>query len=105
MPDTSDVYRLRKPGGSPLGCFHVKFAASVPFERFPELKRMIEQRDRWRIIDWQWAYFETQWKPKSWDASYGFLFIRKKGRFVGTSPMGFDHHVSSILRQMKADRV
>jgi hypothetical protein len=29
----------------------------------------------------------------------------RKGRFVGTFPMGFDLHVSSILRQMKASRV
>ena len=30
---------------------HVKFTASVPFERFPQLKEMIEQRKRWYKID------------------------------------------------------
>jgi hypothetical protein len=36
---------------STLDFSHVRFTASVPFERFPELKSMIEQRNRWRIID------------------------------------------------------
>ncbi len=58
----------------------VKFSASVPFERFIQLKAMIEQRKRWRKIDEQWSYFETDWKPKSWDCTYRFLFIRKKSK-------------------------
>jgi hypothetical protein len=57
---------------------HVKFTASVPFERFTQLKEMIEDRKRWRKIDRQWSYFETSWKPKSWDTCYRFVFIRKK---------------------------
>ena len=63
---------------SALSPLHVKFTASVPFERFAELKSMIEDRIRWRTIDRQWSYFETQWKPKSWNTSYRFLFIRKR---------------------------
>ena len=57
---------------------HVKFTASVPFERFLQLKEMIEARKRWRKIDRRWSYFETSWKPKSWDTCYRFVFIRKK---------------------------
>ena len=57
---------------------NVKFTASVPFERFLQLKEMIEDRKRWRKIDRQWSYFETSWKPKSWDTCYRFVFIRKK---------------------------
>ena len=30
---------------------HVKFSASVPFARFPQLKEIIEKRKRWRTID------------------------------------------------------
>jgi Transposase DDE domain group 1 len=59
---------------SALSPLHVRFTATVPFERFPELKSMIEDRIRWRTIDRQWSYFETQWKPKSWNTSYRFLF-------------------------------
>jgi hypothetical protein len=70
-----------------LGSSHVKFTASVPFERFAELKSMIEQRNRWRTIDRQWAYFETQWRPKSWDTSYRFLFIRKKVKSQQKGPL------------------
>ena len=35
-------------------------------------------RKRWRTIDRQWSYFETSWKPKSWNTSYRFIFTRKK---------------------------
>ena len=56
----------------------VNFTASVPFERFPQLKEIIEKRKRWRKIDTQWSYFETQWKPKSWNSRYRFIFTRKK---------------------------
>ena len=61
-----------------IGANHVKFTASVPFERFTELKAMIEQRKRWRRIDDEWSYFETNWKPKSWDTAYRFIFTRRK---------------------------
>jgi hypothetical protein len=57
---------------------HVMFTASVPFERFAELKNMIEGRKRWRKIDKQWSYFESNWKPKSWKTGYRFIFTRKK---------------------------
>jgi len=36
---------------------NVKFTASVPFERFPQLKDMIEHRKCWRSIDGDWSYF------------------------------------------------
>ena len=59
---------------------HVKFTASVPFERLTQLKEMVETRKRWRKIDGQWSNFETSWKPKSWDSRYRFIFTRKKNR-------------------------
>ena len=57
-----------------------KFTASVPFERLTQLKEMVESRKRWRKIDSQWSYFETAWKPKSWERRYRFIFTRKKTR-------------------------
>ena len=39
-----------------LDASNVKYTASVPFERFTELKTMIEQRRRWREIDKQWSW-------------------------------------------------
>jgi hypothetical protein len=70
-----------------LGSNQVRFTASVPFERFPELKGMIEQRNRWKIIDREWSYFETQWKPKSWESFYRFLFIRKRVKSQQKGPL------------------
>ena len=56
----------------------VAFTISVPFERFTELKTMVEARKRWRTLDEGLSYFETQWKPKSWCSGYRLLFIRKR---------------------------
>ena len=41
---------------------------------------MIENRKRWRTIDDEWSYFETSWKPKSWDTKYRFIFTRRKNK-------------------------
>jgi len=65
----------------------VKFTASVPFERFLQLKDMIQKRKRWHRIDRQWSYFETEWKPKSWDSSFRFIFTRKKVKKQHKGPM------------------
>ncbi len=66
---------------------NVKFTASVPFERFPQLKDIIEQRNRWRVIDRQCSYFETKWKPKSWNSFYRFIIIRKKTKKQYKGPL------------------
>jgi len=70
-----------------LAANHVKFTASVPFERFTQLKGIIEQRKRWRTIDKQWSYFEANWKPKSWDTTYRFIFIRKRNKKQHKGPL------------------
>jgi len=63
---------------------------SVPFERFPPLKDMIEQRRRWRRLDDDVSYFETSWKPKSWDQRHRFLFIRKRVHRQNKAPLQLD---------------
>ena len=72
---------------SVLDVNNIEFTASVPFERFPQLKEKIEQRMRWNYIDQQWSYFETNWKPKSWKSSYRFIFIRKKTKKQRKGPL------------------
>lgn len=57
---------------------HVEFTSSVPFDRFAELKVIVESRKRWITIDDTWSYFESDWKPKSWDQKYRFVFIRQQ---------------------------
>ena len=69
---------------------NIEFTSSVPFERFPELKNMIENRRRWRTIDDEWSYFETNWKPKSWDTKYRFIFTRRKNKKQIKGPLQLD---------------
>jgi len=61
-----------------LAAKQVQFTASVPFARFTELKRMIEACESWSTIDENWSFFETQWKPKSWNTEFRFVFTKKK---------------------------
>ena len=68
----------------------VEFTTSVPFERFVELKAMIEGRKRWRRLNDELSFFETHWKPKSWNASYRFIFIRKQVRCQDKAPLQLD---------------
>ena len=58
----------------------VEFTISVPFERFVALKALIENRRRWCCLNGQWSFFETNWKPASWDERYRFVFIRSQNR-------------------------
>ena len=68
----------------------VKFTISVPFERFSELKKMIEAHKRWRALNGVWSYFENSWKPKAWDRRYRFVFIRQKSKVLNKEPIQLD---------------
>ena len=67
-----------------------EFTISVPFERFTELKGMIEGRKRWRQLNGELSFFETRWKPKSWSTPYRFIFIRKQVRCQDKAPVQLD---------------
>lgn len=56
----------------------IEFTVSVPFARFPELKALIESRQRWSRLNHEISYFERDWKPKIWSKDYRFLFIRTR---------------------------
>ena len=68
----------------------VEFTISVPFERFAALKDLIEHRKRWRRLNGQWSFFETNWKPESWKDRYRFVFIRKQVRCQDKAPVQLD---------------
>ena len=68
----------------------VEFTISVPFERFVELKGMIEGRKRWRRLNEELSFFETRWKPKSWTTPHRFIFIRKQVRCQDKAPVQLD---------------
>ena len=70
-----------------LDSSNVIFSASVPFARLPQLKEKVENRKRWRKIDKEWSYFETKWKPKSWNTTYRFIFTRKKNKKQYKGPL------------------
>jgi hypothetical protein len=73
-----------------LNTHRVEFTVSVPFERFSELKAMIEGRLRWRRFNEQWCFFETPWKPKSWHRRYRFVFLRHKVHRQQKQPLQLD---------------
>ncbi len=73
-----------------MDLYGVECTLSVPFERFPRLKHMIEARRRWRCLDGERSYFESDWKPDNWPASYRFLFVRRKVRRQIKSPLQLD---------------
>jgi len=68
----------------------VEFTISVPFERFSELKGMVEGRKRWGRLDGRWSYFEANWSPKCWQKEYRFIFIRQKVRRQNREPVQLD---------------
>jgi hypothetical protein len=68
----------------------VEFTISVPFERLPELKGIIQGRRRWRKCTKETRFFEMAWKPKSWGARYRFLCIRKEVRTQRKGPIQLD---------------
>jgi hypothetical protein len=68
----------------------IEFSVSVPFERFAELKGMIEGRKRWRRLNREISYFETPWKPKSWDERFRFVFVRTRAKKQHKGPVQLD---------------
>jgi len=75
---------------SVLDAMGVEFTLSVPFERFVELKRRIQERERWRSMDATWSFFECAWKPKKWEKTYRFLFIRQRCATIRKEPIQLD---------------
>lgn len=70
----------------------VEFTISVPFERFTELKGMVQARRTWwrATVDGALRYFEKDWKPKCWKRSYRFIFIRRATPGQQKAPIQLD---------------
>lgn len=93
----------------------VEFSLSVPFERFAELKQMIQERKRWKRLDARWSWFETFWKPKKWDSRFRFLLIRQRVSLINRGPVqldlfqphqeGYDFKVIVTNKPIKAKKV
>jgi hypothetical protein len=68
----------------------VEFTISVPFERFAELKGLIESRKRWGRFNGDVSHFETSWKPKCWDRRFRFVFVRTRAKKQHKGPVQLD---------------
>lgn len=68
----------------------VEFTLSVPFERFVELKGLIENRRRWQCLQGENSYFELAWKPQSWDTLHRFVFVRTLAKRQHKGPVQLD---------------
>ena len=75
---------------SALEAWRIEFTVSVPFERFAELKGMIEGRRRWRRLNHGVSFFETAWKPKAWDEHFRFVFVRTRTKRQHKGPVQLD---------------
>lgn len=76
-----------------LGRLHqenVEFTISVPFERFTELKSMLETCKDWSRITHRLDFFEATWKPKSWSRFDRFIFVRKRVHKQQKGPIQLD---------------
>jgi hypothetical protein len=73
-----------------LARHNVEFTISVPFERFVELKKMIEQRRRWHRVDSETNSFEAAWKPQCWDQRFRFVLIRTRAKKQQKGPIQLD---------------
>ena len=93
----------------------VEFSLSVPFERFAELKQIIQGRKRWKRLNDRWSWFESFWKPKKWDTRFRFLFIRQRVSLPLQGPIqldlfqpqekGYDFKVIVTNKPVKAKKV
>lgn len=70
----------------------VEFSVSVPFERLPELKGLIEKIVwyRWIAIDDRWSYAEITWRPKCWDRPHRILVLRQRVALPIKGPLQLD---------------
>jgi hypothetical protein len=75
---------------SALEAARIEYTTSVPFERFAELKGLIEQRPCWLALDAEHAYFEQLWKPNCWDQPRRFVFVRKRVKIQRKGPLQLD---------------
>lgn len=73
-----------------LNEFGMEFTISVPFERFGDLKKKIQDRRRWRRLDGRWSYFEdANWQPERWGGKYNyrFIFVRQRVKVQRKGPI------------------
>lgn len=74
----------------------IEYTISVPFERLPELKQLIEQRQSWKRLNHHHATFQCHWKPKSWKHTHRFLFVRQRVKLQRKGPLQLELFVPQV---------
>jgi DDE family transposase len=74
----------------PLHRLGVDFTISVPFERLPQLKEIIERRRIWWRVNAAVSYFEPEWKPQSWNRRFRVLVVRTDTPVRSQGPVQLD---------------
>ena len=74
----------------------VAFTASVPFERWTDLKSMVEHCQQWSRVNNEMSVFEAPWKPKCWKQPYRCVFVRKRVRRQNKQPIQLDLFVPHV---------
>lgn len=75
---------------------NVEFTISVPFERFVELKALIEGWRRWQPLSKGRRFFELFWKPQSWERRHRFLVVRSQTIVRDPKPVQLDLFVPQL---------
>lgn len=70
-----------------LDALGIQYTISVPFERLAQLKKKVEKRLLWHRADRDVRFFECYWKPKCWDETRRFIFIRTRERKQRKGPL------------------
>lgn len=68
----------------------VEYTVSVPFERYANLKNVIEERKRWRRVSKDLFGFKSQMKAKQWKGKRCFVFVKKKVKKQTKGPIQLD---------------
>ncbi len=68
----------------------VEFTISVPFERYANLKGVVEGRKRWKRVNSEFSGFSKRWKANSWKGKRQFMFIKKKTKMQRKGPLQLD---------------
>jgi len=70
----------------------VEFSASVPFERFAKLKKIVQTTSDWQRINDLWSFSEISWRPHCWAKScdYRIILYRRRSVVQRKGPLQLD---------------
>ena len=71
--------------------WRTEFTMSVPFERFSNLREMIQTQIKWKRANADTEYFEIDWKPECWERhEVRLIAVRRRQRKQRKGPLQLD---------------